>query len=293
MGRAPGSELQVKAPSSDLNIHLGHRELLKMKARVKLSLPVLCHKPAGSPWVGHLPSPYPSSLVCKMRGLYCLISKSSTARMLWFFVIAFSCTWRKYTHLHFMGRNGETERTWSICPGTTRFFWPQLWNSLANHLISQILFSHWYKIQSYHRIQGCWENQERRWIWSAWLAACMLGPFPFSALPSLKQQRKGGQANCLLFSGARGAASSAQSKPLPEPRWAAAPLSLSSPLRRHWVCLIPGDGVACVCPWVHPMGNDTHLSPQWNCLILGETTCRYSHCLAFLGKGMAGDGPGL
>lgn len=52
-----------------------------------------------------------------------------------------------------MGRNGETKRTWSICSGTTRFFWPQLWNSLANHLIGQILFSHWYKIQSYHRIQ--------------------------------------------------------------------------------------------------------------------------------------------
>ena len=152
MGRDPGSEFQVKAPS-DLNIHLGHRELLKMKARVKLSLPVLCHKPAGSPWVGHLTSPYPSSLVCKMRGLYCLTSKSSTARMLWFFVLAFSRTWRKYIHLHFMGRNGETKRTWSICSGTTPIFWPQLSNSLANHLISLILFSHWYKIQRYHRIQ--------------------------------------------------------------------------------------------------------------------------------------------
>ena len=40
---------QVKALSLDLSMHLGHRELLKMKALVKFSVHVLCHKQAGSP----------------------------------------------------------------------------------------------------------------------------------------------------------------------------------------------------------------------------------------------------
>lgn len=47
-----------------------------MKARVKLSLHVLCHKPAGRPWVSHLLSLDPSSLGCKMRGRPCFISKT-------------------------------------------------------------------------------------------------------------------------------------------------------------------------------------------------------------------------
>ena len=56
-------------------MHLGHWELSKTKALVALSLHMLCHKQAGSPWLGHLTSLEPSSHVRKLRGLHCLISK--------------------------------------------------------------------------------------------------------------------------------------------------------------------------------------------------------------------------
>ena len=101
--RGPGSELQVKAPSLDLSIHPGHRELPKMKARVTLFLHVLCHKSAGRPWMGHLTSldQVPPSVTWEVYTtwslrlcplLECCDSLLAFSSLL---VLAFSCTWGK------------------------------------------------------------------------------------------------------------------------------------------------------------------------------------------------------